>query len=147
MLLRHMPVLTLLLIDRRRQVIADRARIRSGKESGFESQTRFVLHDSNGFEPGEQDNVKILHAIWLCIQTPSTGGRLLETGTEDFLKLKCGGQLGNVPVIVVFTQYDKLVDQVDYELGPSLHGLSDNAMKELIGGRADTKLQESATDS
>jgi hypothetical protein len=47
-----------------------------------------------------------------------------------------------VPVIVVFTQYDKLVDQVDYELGPSLNGLSDDAIKELIRERADTKLQE-----
>ncbi|KAJ8593314.1 hypothetical protein M405DRAFT_930900 [Rhizopogon salebrosus TDB-379] len=119
---------------------------------------RFVLHDSKGFEPGEGGNVNIvrefikrrgkmpnlgerLHAIWLCIQTPSTGGRVLETGTEDFLELKCGGQLGNVPVIVVFTQYDKLINQVDYELGLSGDVLN-NDIKGLIKSRAETKLQE-----
>ncbi|KAJ8581722.1 hypothetical protein M405DRAFT_831972 [Rhizopogon salebrosus TDB-379] len=121
---------------------------------------RFVLHDSKGFEPGEGGNVDIvqqfierrgkmpnlgerLHAIWLCIQIPSTGGRVLETGTEDFLKLKCSGRLGNVPVIVVFTQYDKLINQVDFELGSSGNGLNHDAIKELIKDRAEAKLRES----
>ncbi|KAJ8587350.1 hypothetical protein M405DRAFT_934775 [Rhizopogon salebrosus TDB-379] len=139
---------------------------------------RFVLHHSGGFEPGDGGNVDIvrqfierrgkmpdlgerLHAIWLCIQIPSTGGRVLETGTEDFLKLKCSGQLGNgvlisnylavqvnlplvkVPVIVVFTQYDKLINQVDFELGSSGDGLSNDTIKELIMNRAEAKLRES----
>ncbi|KAG2362903.1 hypothetical protein BDR07DRAFT_1283567, partial [Suillus spraguei] len=104
---------------------------------------KFVLHDSKGFEPGEEGNVNIvrgfierrintpalkdqLHAVWLCFEIPRAGGRLLETGTEDFLSLKCGGKLGNsewingylsirlefiygqVPVIVVFTKYDRV---------------------------------------
>jgi hypothetical protein len=47
-----------------------------------------------------------------------------------------------VPVIVVFTKYDWLIDQVDYELGPSGDGLSDDAIKELIKERAETTLQE-----
>ncbi|KAG1873220.1 hypothetical protein F4604DRAFT_1925726 [Suillus subluteus] len=73
---------------------------------------RFVLHDSKGFEPGEQNNLKIvrefidrrrnmsapehqLHAVWLCFEIPRAGGRLLETGTEEFLTLKSSGMLGN----------------------------------------------------
>lgn len=90
---------------------------------------QFVLHDSKGFEHGEEDNVNIvqnfitarnnmpdikdkLHAVWyalllvladatvkrsltrLCFDIPTAGGRLLETGVEDFLKMKVEGQLG-----------------------------------------------------
>jgi hypothetical protein len=50
--------------------------------------------------------------------------------------------LVKVPVIVVFTKYDRLIDQVDYELGPSGDGLSDDAIKEVVKGRAETKLRE-----
>ena len=35
-----------------------------------------------------------------------------------------------------------LVDQVDYELGPSLDELSDEAIVELVKKRAEAKLQE-----
>ncbi|KAG2110090.1 hypothetical protein DEU56DRAFT_844428 [Suillus clintonianus] len=75
---------------------------------------RFVLHDSKGFEPAEEGNVNMvrdfidrrrnlkdlkdqLHAVWLCFEIPRAGGRLLETGTEDFLTLKRKGELGNIP--------------------------------------------------
>lgn len=124
---------------------------------------RFLLHDSQGFEHGEDDTVDTvrkfiknrnkqddikekLHAIWygnvlsirkscmvtffgrLCIEIPTAGGRLLEIGVENFLKLKTGNELGKgrsalvsrhppsfdivfpVPIIVVFTKYDKLVN-------------------------------------
>ncbi|KAG2072221.1 hypothetical protein BDR04DRAFT_1013812, partial [Suillus decipiens] len=73
---------------------------------------KFVLHDSQGFEPGDEGNLKIvrdfinrrrnmstpehqLHAIWLCIEIPRAGARLLETGTEEFLTLESSGMLGN----------------------------------------------------
>ncbi|KAJ8581727.1 hypothetical protein M405DRAFT_938120 [Rhizopogon salebrosus TDB-379] len=138
---------------------------------------RFVLHDSKGFEPGEEDNVNIvqhfierrgkipnfgerLHAVWICIEIPRAGGRVLETGAETFLKLMLDGMLGSstltssslatqvstyplvkVPVIIVFTKYDELINQFDYDLGPSAQGLSDDAIKELIERRAETRLQ------
>ncbi|KAF8221392.1 hypothetical protein L208DRAFT_693712 [Tricholoma matsutake] len=54
----------------------------------------FVVHDSQGFEPGVVDNLNLVktfpqqrdngelndqvHAIWLCIQVPFAGGRVLE---------------------------------------------------------------------
>ncbi|KAG6330764.1 hypothetical protein ID866_8326 [Astraeus odoratus] len=68
---------------------------------------RFVLHDSNGFEPGEGDNLAAvesfikkyrnqtavgsqLHAIWLCFQIPleQYGERMIEAGAEKFLREK-----------------------------------------------------------
>ncbi|KAJ6534529.1 hypothetical protein DFH09DRAFT_122306 [Mycena vulgaris] len=89
-----------------------------------ETNPRFVLHDSKGFEPANMDTFNIvrdfiiaksdkqlklkdrLHAVWLCIQTPTHGARVLEAGDEEFLKLAHESQ---IPVVVVFTQYDRLV--------------------------------------
>ncbi|KAG5634985.1 hypothetical protein H0H81_000136 [Sphagnurus paluster] len=96
-----------------------------------ELNERFVLHDSMGFEAGEEKNfiavqnfiqernamrdVKDkLHAVWMCFQVPIAGGRVLETGDEYFLKAKADPKnpLGSVPIIAVFTQYDKLVNSI-----------------------------------
>ncbi|KAG1738213.1 hypothetical protein EDB19DRAFT_1909329 [Suillus lakei] len=72
----------------------------------------FVLHDSKGFEPGEEDNLKIvrdfidhrrempdlkdqLHAVWWGLHLNAFGGRLLETGMEAFLTSMREGKLGN----------------------------------------------------
>ncbi|KAG1851799.1 hypothetical protein C8R48DRAFT_777750 [Suillus tomentosus] len=46
-----------------------------------------------------------LHAYGITV------GRLLETGTEDFLDSKRSGMLGNVPVIAILTKYDMLIDR------------------------------------
>ncbi|KAG6915007.1 hypothetical protein DXG01_013933 [Tephrocybe rancida] len=86
---------------------------------------RFILHDSKGFEPGRTQNWDIvkqfirqrckkgsikdqLHAIWLCVETPRTGSRLMQTADEDLWKLATSLK---VPVIVVFTKYDLLYNQ------------------------------------
>ncbi|KAF8130885.1 hypothetical protein K438DRAFT_1740001 [Mycena galopus ATCC 62051] len=89
-----------------------------------ETNTRFVLHDSKGFEPSKTDTFDVvrefilkktdsnlglkdrLHAAWLCIRTPTHGARLLEAGDEQFLELAHERQ---IPVVVVFTQHDRLV--------------------------------------
>jgi len=98
----------------------------------------------------------------LCFEIPRAGGRLLETGTEDFLRLKRDGQLGNsafingyisvqmetyqwakVPVVVVLTKYDMLLGRVDRMLDKTaLVGLSDDDAKKLIKEKADAELQE-----
>ncbi|OAX32138.1 hypothetical protein K503DRAFT_635243 [Rhizopogon vinicolor AM-OR11-026] len=119
---------------------------------------KFVLHDSEGFEPGEEDNVKIvqefierrkdmtvlgdrLHAIWICFEIPRAGARLLEAGAEHFLKLKSDGVLGKIPVVVVLTKYDKFMDRVDRTLSDTdLDGLSDDAVKDLVKRRADAEV-------
>src|ERR1700709_202725 len=102
----------------------------------------------------------------LCFEIPRTGGRLLETGTKDFLKLRSDGQLGKgtlissylavqmaaypsvkVLFIVVFTKYDELINQVNYDLGlgssgSSIEGLSDDAIDKLVKEGADNELQK-----
>ncbi|KAG1810941.1 uncharacterized protein BJ212DRAFT_1526061, partial [Suillus subaureus] len=125
-----------------------------------EQNDRFALHDSKGFEPGEEDNVKIvqdfiqhrrfepalkdqLHAVWLCFEIPRAGGRLLETGTETFLTLKRDGKLGNIPVVVVLTKYDMLLDRVERTLdNSSLKRLREDALKKLVKKKADAELKD-----
>ncbi|OJA14815.1 hypothetical protein AZE42_04191 [Rhizopogon vesiculosus] len=141
-----------------------------------EQNDKFVLHDSKGFEPGEEDNLGIaqqfiqqrrqmkalkdqLHAVWLCFEMSRAGGRLLETGTEEFLKSKRDGKLGDsafiddylagqiqthpwlkVPVVVVLTKYDKVIDHAGRTLDYStLKGMSDDAVKKLIKQRAEAE--------
>ncbi|KAJ7214895.1 hypothetical protein GGX14DRAFT_443367 [Mycena pura] len=91
----------------------------------------FVVHDSMGFEPGQTENFEIVkhflesrsgdkvpvkdrvHVIWHCIQVPHAGGRTSETGDENFLKL---ASVQKVPVVVVFTQFDMLVERMEQDL-------------------------------
>ncbi|KAL4072063.1 hypothetical protein J3A83DRAFT_2964792 [Scleroderma citrinum] len=106
---------------------------------------RFILHDSNGFEHGEKINImdvksfiarrkthedvkEQLHAIWLSFQIPlqSHGQRMMETGMEDFLRDK-KITLGDIPTVLVFTKYDKLVDEIEnrWEEEGRVYGESD----------------------
>ncbi|THV00505.1 hypothetical protein K435DRAFT_964033 [Dendrothele bispora CBS 962.96] len=94
------------------------------------SNPRFILHDSQGFEAGsavnwgtvqsfikakceEKELKNRLHAIWLCLETPRTGSRLLETGDQNLLRT---AQELQIPVIVVFTKYDVLFNEKYNEL-------------------------------
>ncbi|THU87516.1 hypothetical protein K435DRAFT_842508 [Dendrothele bispora CBS 962.96] len=94
------------------------------------SNPRFILHDSQGFEAGsavnwetvqafikakrkEKELKNRLHAIWLCLETPRTGSRLLETGDQNLLRT---AQELQIPVIVVFTKYDFLFNEKYKEL-------------------------------
>ncbi|OAX37669.1 hypothetical protein K503DRAFT_801056 [Rhizopogon vinicolor AM-OR11-026] len=115
-----------------------------------EQNDKFVLHDSKGFEPSEGDNLEIvqqfiqkrrqkdalkdkLHAIWLCLEIARAGGRVLETGTEKFLKSKRDGELGDIPVVVVLTKYDTFIDHVERTLDYSpLKGWSEDAVDKHI---------------
>jgi hypothetical protein len=140
-----------------------------------EDNQQFVLHDSRGFEAGEEGNLKIvtdfidkrngmpdiktsympfgmlLHSVAatsgfimtfrsrLCFAIPSAGGRIFETGVEEFLKLKVAGKLGTstcitifelykairlvkqltlviVPIIAIFTKYDELITHADFQM-------------------------------
>ncbi|KAL4065486.1 hypothetical protein V8B97DRAFT_1162800 [Scleroderma yunnanense] len=94
------------------------------------SNEHFVLHESNGFELGQNDNLSVvkkfiegrknvavkdqLHAIWLCFQIPMWyyGDRMIQAGMEELLRDK-GSILGDIPAIFVFTKYDKLTDEIE----------------------------------
>ncbi|KAI9433136.1 hypothetical protein H4582DRAFT_1006362 [Lactarius indigo] len=91
----------------------------------------FVLHDSKGFEPGDLSNFETvrkfvqqrsrqqlplgerIHGLWLCTVTPTAGGRVFETGDEKLLQFAHKDQ---VPIVIVFTQYDRLVRTKEAEL-------------------------------
>ncbi|KAM5341869.1 hypothetical protein ACJ41O_014900 [Fusarium nematophilum] len=81
-----------------------------------------VLHDSGGFEAGDlkcvdeihsfikyrrqQPNLADqLHCIWYCISCRSN--RPIESAEKEFF---LNADVGDIPVVVVFTQFDTLVD-------------------------------------
>ncbi|KAH9052344.1 hypothetical protein EDB87DRAFT_1658600 [Lactarius vividus] len=99
----------------------------------------FILHDSEGFEPGEFTKFEIVcdfilerakmknpedrvHGIWcvylsctprvhltiirLCTETPPAGGRVFEKGDELLVQFAHDNK---VPLVIVFTQYDRLL--------------------------------------
>ncbi|KAE9387343.1 hypothetical protein BT96DRAFT_927670 [Gymnopus androsaceus JB14] len=121
---------------------------------------QFVLHDSRGFEPGDLSNVQTvrkfiegrnrmpelknkLHAIWLCFAIPTAGGRIFETGVEEFLDLKKRGDLGKVPIIAVFTKYDELCDREERNLDDSAcEGQTDEDIFQLVKRSADAVLRK-----
>ncbi|KAG2070490.1 hypothetical protein BDR04DRAFT_1155522 [Suillus decipiens] len=93
---------------------------------------RFVLHDSQGFESGDNKCFTVakefinrrrkmpklqdqIHAVWLCLPIPHADGRLLESGVEEFLRLR-KEILDNIPVIVVFTKYDVFADKLELDV-------------------------------
>ncbi|KAI5991358.1 hypothetical protein EDC04DRAFT_3097245 [Pisolithus marmoratus] len=109
---------------------------------------RFVLHDGRGFEPAEgvtcddvksfiekrkkQEHVKDqLHAVWLCVRTPikGHGDRLLEEGTETFLK-EDTSVLQNIPIIVVFTKYDRLLTDMAMQRKADPEAAADQYLQE-----------------
>jgi hypothetical protein len=48
-----------------------------------------------------------IHAIWLCFGIPRAGGRILETGIENFFQLDT-----QTPIIAIFTKYDLLASRL-----------------------------------
>jgi len=98
-------------------------------EFSHKDNLHFILHDSQGFEPGEDANFNIvkrfieersrmpkledrLHAIWICTTVPVVGERIVETGVERIVAME---HARAVPIIVVFTMYDELVNSVIME--------------------------------
>ncbi|KAI0246579.1 hypothetical protein BJV78DRAFT_1286286 [Lactifluus subvellereus] len=106
----------------------------------------FVLHDSKGFETGDlatfetvrqfivgRSNEELelkeqLHALWLCTETPTAGGRVFEAGDEKLLQFLHGFR-SQIPVVIVFTQYDKLVRTKEAELLEDDEGIDSAALK------------------
>ncbi|KAN0138278.1 hypothetical protein V8E53_003741 [Lactarius tabidus] len=103
----------------------------------------FVLHDFQGFEPGDLSNFRIVrkfleershqtlplkdrvHGLWLCVETPTAGGRVFETGDEELLKFV---QKISIPIVIVFTQYDRLVRTKRAELKEDHPRMDDHAL-------------------
>ncbi|KAJ6455184.1 hypothetical protein C8R45DRAFT_1036755 [Mycena sanguinolenta] len=117
---------------------------------------RFVLHDSMGFENGDITNLETVksflrarsgqnialdqrvHAIWLCIQIPHAGGRVFEHGDEELLKFASQKQ---VPVVIVFTQHDKLVASLQKD-APATPGENISEILERCAQTADSMFDD-----
>jgi len=128
------------------------------KEITSPQNPRFVLHDSQGFEPSETGNLQRvktfvesrgagvdlkdrIHAIWLCAQTPFAGGRVFEKGDEEFLKFA-----KQVPIVVVFTQFDRLVCRMEEHLTDKEMDMSDDKINKLCLQRADAEFKTSCLE-
>ncbi|KAF8551851.1 hypothetical protein OG21DRAFT_1417201 [Imleria badia] len=92
-------------------------------EISFKSNTRFVFHDSRGFEAGSEDElqkvqafieerakdkelINRLHAIWFQYCIPMHDHSRPITVAEEVFFSKFGTE--NVPVIAIFTKFDAL---------------------------------------
>lgn len=95
---------------------------------------------------------------------PRAGGRLFETGVEEFLRLKTDGGLGAstlwpatssygwinkwyvsiaVPIIAIFTKYDKLVNDAELDIDEECFtGLDDAGIAVFCRKAADTAFKE-----
>ncbi|KAG5732935.1 hypothetical protein E4T56_gene18100 [Termitomyces sp. T112] len=96
------------------------------REYTSDDNPHFILHDSQGFEPGSADHWKTvqdfisqkcksnlpvkdrLHAIWMCVEAPHGGLRLTQTADEALIRLS--GHF-NIPVIFVLTKCDLLFNE------------------------------------
>ncbi|KAE9389866.1 hypothetical protein BT96DRAFT_1024864 [Gymnopus androsaceus JB14] len=136
----------------------DRAGVSNIEEEIKSNQNdRFVAHDSEGYEPGEESKFEALqrfiekrrsevklankvHVIWLCIAIPHAGGRVLETGTEVLLKTLPR----DIALIVVFTKYDRLVlskEEGILEADPDLENDEEKLIQRCQGhGESDFKI-------
>ncbi|KAF8447235.1 hypothetical protein L210DRAFT_3390041 [Boletus edulis BED1] len=98
----------------------------------FRGNNKLVLHDSQGFEAGREDEFsriqkfikdramttilkKRLHAIWYCIPMDELE-RAIQCSEEKFFN-ECDP--GNVPVVVVFTKFDALLPRAMGKLAPA----------------------------
>ncbi|KAF8523355.1 hypothetical protein BU17DRAFT_86101 [Hysterangium stoloniferum] len=115
------------------------------------SNTRFILHDSQGFEPGDDTKLNIvkhfieklteeevpdkdkLHVIWICISVPRAGDRVIETGVQEVFSL---AQKRKLPAIIIFTKFDMLVTIAMSEEKDAVASLSKKEMWRHIEDKA-----------
>jgi len=115
------------------------------------SNNRFILHDSEGFEPGEDAKFSTvkrfieertrsemspnarLHVIWICISVSVANDRAIETGVEEIFKMAQGRKL---PAIVIFTKYDKLVTKAMAAAADAVAHLQDEEIWQYSKGKA-----------
>ncbi|KAJ7511948.1 hypothetical protein B0H11DRAFT_720183 [Mycena galericulata] len=127
------------------------------KPLSFPENDRIIIHDSQGFEAGEEANIKKvfefidsrskmpaladqLHALWVCAEIPFAGGRLFEAGVEQLLTRYRGA---SVPIVVVFTKLDilreKWVDKLEQELGDEME---DKEFDDAVDAAVEAQVQE-----
>ncbi|KAJ7208525.1 hypothetical protein GGX14DRAFT_395676 [Mycena pura] len=128
----------------------------------------FVLHDSMGFVPGDENNYQLVeqflqdrnaserqladrvHIIWLCILIPHAGSRVIETGEKKLLALATRLKGATVPLVAVFTQFDLLVSSVEIEKSVASENATDeeieNLSREIFQEKCIAPLNEAAAE-
>ncbi|KAK7021540.1 G domain-containing protein [Favolaschia claudopus] len=119
---------------------------------------RFVAHDSMGFERGETMNLDTVrkflearsggtiplkdrvHMIWLCVAVPFAEFPAFKNADDNMIQLAWSLK---VPVIVVFTQYDRLVHRMEEILIDEDSMLDDEHFDRIAADRAEAKFLES----
>ncbi|KAG8978540.1 hypothetical protein FRB94_013638 [Tulasnella sp. JGI-2019a] len=117
---------------------------------------QFALHGSQGFECGEGQNLGTVqrflrrrkemdirgqvHAIWLCVQCPSSKDRIVEIGDEAFLK-----ENFDLPVILVFTKYDLIRNATESKMRDAFDSdeYDDDFFEALVNQMAEEEFQRS----
>ncbi|KAF8326439.1 hypothetical protein F5887DRAFT_225940 [Amanita rubescens] len=108
-----------------------------------------IFHNSQGYEPENEEKFNILenfiveqtekqspterlHAIWLCIPAPYSGGRIFETGEEKIFKLN----QNKVPIIVVITKFDRYIARLSERgklKGPTISQAAEQMFEQTFG--------------
>ncbi|KAF8269280.1 hypothetical protein EI94DRAFT_1725716 [Lactarius quietus] len=87
----------------------------------------YVLRDSQVLKPGDLSDFSTVysfleqrsqtetlpwndkvHCLWLCVEAQTAGGWVFETENENFLEFVLLVDI-SIPIVIVFTQYDRLV--------------------------------------
>ncbi|KAJ6478667.1 hypothetical protein DFH09DRAFT_430909 [Mycena vulgaris] len=127
------------------------------KPLSFPENDRIIIHDSQGFEGGENSEANIkkvidfidlrskepalgdqLHAIWVCAQIPFAGSRMFETGVERILK----EYQATFPIIVVFTKLDILREKKEKKLEKELEQRDEDMEDKEFEAELDTAVEE-----
>ncbi|KAF8351828.1 kinase-like domain-containing protein [Amanita rubescens] len=126
---------------------AGAANINKGITSPYNKH--LILHDSQGYEPGDKEKFNILenfiteqtkkqspterlHAIWLCIPASYSGGRVFETGEENIFKLN----RNKVPIVVVITKFDLYIAGLSKRgklKGPNISQAAEQMFEQTFG--------------
>ncbi|KAJ7117059.1 hypothetical protein C8R44DRAFT_983342 [Mycena epipterygia] len=121
----------------------------------FPENDRLIIHDSQGFEGGEEANIKKvlnfidhrskmpalgdqLHAVWVCAEIPFAGSRLFEAGVERILE----EYKGTLPIIVVFTKLDLFREKEEGKLEKELEQRDENMEDEEFEAQIDTAVEK-----
>ncbi|KAJ7282258.1 hypothetical protein C8J57DRAFT_1172324 [Mycena rebaudengoi] len=145
------------------------------KPFSFPKNDCIIIHDSQGFEPGEEGNIRTvsdfidrrskmpaladqLHAIWVCAEIPFAGGRLFETGVERILaeyRGNCASSIYHhfppdfdptVPIIVVFTKLDVLREDQGNKLEKQLERRGEEMDDDKFEAELDTIVASTVQD-
>ncbi|KAG8981456.1 hypothetical protein FRB93_008677 [Tulasnella sp. JGI-2019a] len=105
-----------------------------GKSTLINRVFNVTTANESSYIPGEIEIKDQVHTVWLCIRCPSSNDRTIETGDEEFLREDFG-----LPVIVVFTKYDTILDAKESEIldDPENEECSDDEIGALVSEKAE----------